>query len=940
MSRCRRAGAALLALLLLFPFGPAAAAPPGEGAWETTVLSVSFRGDAPVDEAWLARLVDVVPGRKLTAGAVRTSLRNLFATRLFADLAIEAAPGPEGTRVVFVFAAAARVEALRLEGKGIPEKGKLRDALGMERGDPWSLEQGEDARRRAQRFLHDRGFFDALVSVVADPAADGTGVLVTFRVEPGLAVLAAPPEFSGSPPPFPAAKLLAVARQKLGKPFREAAARDDAERFTRVLREEGFARAEVRFEGDRRAAGAREATPLYSLFAGPRTTLRVAGLKEAKVREDAESPWHRGETVDEESLRRLQASLVRKLQEEGYARATVAYELSREGDAETVLFRVERGERRAVRGVSIPGAREVPEKVLRPLLRTRPRGLLAVGRLVEGDLVVDRETLASTLRGRGYADAKAAPPAVTEGPSRFTFDVAFPVEEGPRFVVSSVALEGASRIPLSTLTAGLSLGKGRPFTAEALEGDAGLIRSIYSDRGFLDARVEASSSTPAGEGSGSRGVEVKYSIFEGSQVYFGKTIVRGNVRTRTGVLESAFLHTEGEPFSLSRLMETRARLDRFGIFSRIDLTAFPTDPDTRSRSVLLTVTEGKPWNLLYGAGLEYDSTLDSRRLNPRLSLAVSYMNLFGRAMAATVEGRYSRRDSRVLLRLVDPAAFNWDVPANLTFYLANQLGPDYEVNRTGAFAQLEKKLTRALKVSARYQYEIIEPTGDQQVIGQLDRTSQQARISSVAAGAIVDTRDDAIDPRTGLFVVSELKYAFPLLAADASFLKAFIQASTYAPWGRKGRFALSARLGLTSNFAPCDPTSNPSCLPNLAVPIVERFFAGGRSSHRAFPLDGLGIDGQTISLDGSPTGGNALFIVNAESRLVVSGDLGLTLFFDAGNVWAAPTNMRVADIRYGVGLGVHYMTPVGPARLEYGVKLGRRAGEDPGALSFSIGFPF
>ena len=133
--------------------------------------------------------------------------------------------------------------------------------------------------------------------------------------------------------------------------------------------------------------------------------------------------------------------------------------------------------------------------------------------------------------------------------------------------------------------------------------------------------------------------------------------------------------------------------------------------------------------------------------------------------------------------------------------------------------------------------------------------------------------------------------------------------------------------------------TNEAGLPNLAVPIVERFFAGGRSSHRAFPLDGLGIEGQTLS-SGDPTGGNALFIVNAESRLVVSGDLGLTLFFDAGNVWAAPTNMRVADIRYGVGLGVHYMTPVGPARLEYGVKLGRRAGEDPGALSFSIGFPF
>ncbi len=83
-----------------------------------------------------------------------------------------------------------------------------------------------------------------------------------------------------------------------------------------------------------------------------------------------------------------------------------------------------------------------------------------------------------------------------------------------------------------------------------------------------------------------------------------------------------------------------------------------------------------------------------------------------------------------------------------------------------------------------------------------------------------------------------------------------------------------------------------------------------------------------------------MLIGNAEWRIPVAGGFEVALFLDAGHVWADPTNVNLGAIRTGAGIGLHYLTPVGPLRLEYGLKLDRKPGEDAGAFAFSVGYPF
>jgi len=120
------------------------------------------------------------------------------------------------------------------------------------------------------------------------------------------------------------------------------------------------------------------------------------------------------------------------------------------------------------------------------------------------------------------------------------------------------------------------------------------------------------------------------------------------------------------------------------------------------------------------------------------------------------------------------------------------------------------------------------------------------------------------------------------------------------------------------------------------VPISERFFAGGSNSLRGFARDGVGPKTPA----GNPTGGEALFLINAEFRFPIWRQFQGVLFYDVGNVYTKVSDMSLTDLRHVLGAGVRLVTPIGPFRLEYGRKLDREEGESEGEFYLSIGYPF
>ena len=160
---------------------------------------------------------------------------------------------------------------------------------------------------------------------------------------------------------------------------------------------------------------------------------------------------------------------------------------------------------------------------------------------------------------------------------------------------------------------------------------------------------------------------------------------------------------------------------------------------------------------------------------------------------------------------------------------------------------------------------------------------------------------------------------------------------------------------------PPEPLADPDPfdeLPTALVPISERFFAGGSTTHRAYKRDELGICGDTLlpvlpeeergltrsiedecanAIDYVPVGGNGQLLFNFDYRFPIAGPIGGNVFFDFGNVWSDWRNIDLSEMKSGVGIGIRYLSPIGAIRLDTGWKLDRLPAEDHYAIFFSVG---
>ena len=916
-----------------------------------TIASVAFTCDGPADAREIESLVDLRAGRPLALDDAGATIENLFATLDFSNVLVAAEPTADGGVAVTIHLwRAYRVARLTFDGSSSLSREDLRRAVPFSEREPFNGTLLSEGASALERKLATDGYIHAEVSPEATFEAATFTVDVVYRIAAGERARVATPFFDGRIEPYTAETLLAGSRLKVGAAYRESKARTAAERLRKYLLEQGRFKASVELiaaeptdDGNIR--------PIFRLTVGPPYVIDAAGVKEKQARKEILALLD-VQGFDEDLLEQWANTTREGLQRGGRYRAKVDA-VATGTDPVSVKLSVEPGEKYAVEKVTLAGNDSVSEETLQALIVTRPRGLPLIqkGRLIDGDLEADASAVLGYYQTHGWISAKVEKPAVTEGSKPDLLDVAITIVEGPRTFVASRRIEGVEHLTPAEIDALVALREGEPFNPSLVQQDVAALTTRYRNTGWREAAVRDRWTVSPDKAK----VDVVYTVDEGMRTFFGKTILRGNAVTDPDRILRQVAWKEGEPYSEEKIADTQKNLARTGVFRSIEVRPQAVNPDNEEHNVDISLTEARRISLLYGVGYQYSGSGTSNPNDPFVTLGVSYRNLFGRMQSASVEVQYAPLSQRgyVVANFLEPYLFNTDVPLTFGVFASREPIQQVDIDRFGVFFESARQIGH-LRLGLRYSYQQIAPTHPQDlgtiVLEKFPRSAFPIKQSAIGPNLLYDRRDDVLNPQKGYYVTLAGNYAFPFLNADAHYGKVSGQAAWFVGvFG--GVLAAAVRAGgLFPASAEAEGT----------VPIAEKYFAGGSSTARGFDTDLEGIPAVTVDYNAqatlksptqsgpgscdSPTyefrpgvnpalydcspgpriiGGNGFLAMGLEYRLPIFGNLGVSIFYDLAQVWTNPGQINLgiegeAGLRQSIGAGLHYVTPIGPLRLEYG----------------------
>jgi len=947
-------GTVLVALGALAAF-PSAAAAGAElrDLWGRNVSSVAYAADGQVNKGEIEELISVAAGQPLTVEGTAATIRNLYGTRLFSDVVVDAEPLEGGdVRVIIYLWRAYVVRAIEFEGKFGPTREDLRRVVSLAAGDPFHAAALEAGTAAIERRLFADGYLDPQVEPEAVFDRETFTVTALYRIQAGQRARITEPFFDGKTAPFTPSDLAAHGKLDPGDVYNETKARDDAERMRRFLLAQGYYRGAVELIAAEPTEDGR-IRPVYRITVGPRYEIAAEGIKLKAAAKQIRALLDY-QSFDEDLLDQWTIDRRAELQRAGHYRVKVTASASGT-DPVMVKLAVEPGPKYAVESVTIDGDASVPEDTIRSLMVTRPKGLpvIAKGRLIDTDLEGDVSAILGYYQRQGWIEAKVKS-SVQDGTSPDQLKVAIFIVEGPRAFVRQRQVEGAEHLTLEDLDSLLTIKVGEPFNPAALRHDVGVLTTRYQNTGWPSATVQDRYTLSEDRTA----VDVTYKVEEGERAFFGRTIIRGNAFTRVERIRHQIAWKEGEPYSAEKIADTQQNLARTGVFRSIDVRPQPTNPENETRTIDVELTEARRISLLYGFGYQYAAGATSNRNDVFGIVGATYRNLFGRMQSATLEVQYAPISTRgyMYASFLEPFAFNTDVPLNFVAFVSRTPIQDVNIDSVGGYVESAKLIERYWRIGLRAEYQETGPQNPEDLstieLERFPKTAFPIQQAAIGPSLFYDRRDDILDPHKGWYWTVAGKYAFPLLSEDDA---RYGKVSGQVAWFKS---LFGGVLGLNYKIGAIFPYDLAAQVP---VPIAERFYSGGSSTGRGFATDLLGIPRITVDYNTQATpivepnaqdagsscaeqypnqpnedvlklyncepgpriiGGNGFMAATAEFRYPILGNLGVSVFYDLAQVWPSPGTISFkiegeTGLRQSIGAGLHYMTPVGPLRLEY-----------------------
>ena len=909
----------LTALFLLAPAGISAGNAGPDNA-VTVIGSISFQVASPymISYEELAGIVPVQPGTRLTRDAIRESIRLLNRMDLFRELAAYVREEGGKAHILFYLRPLPVITEIEVKGRKQVPASQILGGSRIRRGVP----AGEDDLSRAQEsvlsLLRSKGFLDAAVSVSAVcNLDDGTGK-VRIEVKEGSPAVVGAVKIPGGDY-FPQDRLEELLGFSPGYPYNFRRSEKGVKRLRGAYKREGFLTVIIS-EPEVSCTDEKELCLAVRVEEGPRYEILWEGAERFSV-----GKLEKGSGIYAEDQELSEGGLVYETQErllsfyrgEEYLKASVDVQAGKKPDGgRTLKIVIQEGVAGYLKTIRFMGNASIPAEMLRKQMFSTERGTFhyftGSGEFGEEEWNADLAALIGLYQKDGFARARIS--AVdTDWDDRGGITATIHIEEGKRYRLREIRFQGNDHFLREELLSKIRNREGEYVDYAGMDEDGGTIAAHYRNAGYLDAAVETRFETDEGKET----AVIRFDIHEGPRYRLGKILVRGNLLTDSVVVYREVTIPEGGVVGEKDLLGFQRSVFGTGLYKTVRLNRVKR-AETGILDLIVEVEETLFFEYEFGAGYGTDTGL-------RGFVEARNKNMNRRGMKFSGRAYGSQKEEYFLLDLREPWVFGnrWKFEGGLTALYHYEERRSYDFRKTGVGTSINKTIFDRSSVSLQYELSR-EDVFNVQEGAILSREDQgTATISAVRGLFVFDFRNDPFNPKRGSLYGGSAEVASSLIGSEVNYFKLVGQTSYYVPVFRRNTFAVSGRAGWASAYA--DTTE---------VPIQKRFFLGGRTTVRGFAEDGVG----PVGADGAPTGGNYMVNGNAELRVPLQYGFILALFLDAGSVWfqGGPPGSGF-DLRESVGLGIRYITPIGPIALEYGWKLDRREGETPGEWHFTIG---
>lgn len=636
-----------------------------------------------------------------------------------------------------------------------------------------------------------------------------------------------------------------------------------------------------------------------------------------------------GRPFDKAQLDRAEQELKRQyINRSLYAAEVVTTVTPIERNRVNLTFTVVEGDPAKISEIRIVGNQVFSESTLRGLFDLDTGGWLSwytkSDRYSRAKLNADIETLRSYYLTRGYLEFKVDSTQVAILPNKTDIAITINVTEGERFVVSGVKLEGNFLGKEDEFKALVTIRPGQAYNADEVAKTAKAFTEYFGNFGFAFARVEA---RPDIDRANNR-VALTLQADPSRRAYVRKVNVVGNRRTRDVVVRREFRQFEASWYDGEKIKLSRDRVDRLGYFKEVGIETQEVPGSLDQVDLTINVVEKPTGSLSLGAGF---SSADGFGL----SFGFREDNAFGSGNSLGVQINTSKINRVIVFNTTDPYFTQDGVSRSIDVYHKNsspyQDQNYYQLVATGGSLRFGVPFTEIDTVyfGAGIEKTTIVP-GTALPTSYMAYANQYGYASTatpLTAGWSRDSRDSAISPNSGRY---QRAYAEWSAAGEARYLRTTYQYQQFIPITKQFTAAFNGEVGW--GMAPGD----------RSFPVFKKFFGGGLGSVRGFEQGSLGPqDASGIAL-----GGSSKLNLNAEflSPFPGSGNdrtLRMYAFMDVGGV-AGPdgVNQNANNLRSSVGVGVSWISPVGPLRLAFAKPIKKFDGDKIQNVQFQIGTNF